>query len=252
MKNENYFTASRMSVIAVFSALAFALYLVRIPMAFAFAPWLELNLSDIPAFIGTFALGPVAGCIIVTVKILLKLIVQGTGTVFVGEFADLIIGYSLVIPCGLIYKKHRSVKGAIVALAVGSIISTLCAILANRVLLIPFYANQWGLSTLAGMLTGLFPSCTEENFYSFYLWASVLPFNLLRCIVSGVITFFVYKRVSRLVKRIGEKFDPVTGTAEETPEAQKVRSRKSAVWIIVFVGVLLVLIGGVLLRYFLT
>lgn len=241
---EKYFSATRMSVIAVFAALAFALYLVRIPLAFAFAPWLELNFSDIPALIGTFALGPMAGSIVVIVKILLKLVVQGTSTAFVGELADLLIGLALVLPAGAVYRKKRTVGGAVLALVAGSVCSVACAVLANRFVLIPFYAKQWGMGTLAGMLTALFPSCTEENFYTFYLWASVLPFNLLRCLAAGIVTFFVYKHVSRLIKRLNDRFDP--------PQKEGEEKKKNPLPAVIFFAVLLLLIGGVLLRYFLT
>lgn len=248
MKKEKYFTSTRISTIAVFAALAFALYLIRIPMAFAFAPWLELNFSDIPALLGSFALGPISGCVVVIVKILLKLIIQGTSTAFVGELADLIIGCCLVIPAGMIYKRTRSIKGALVAMITGSLCSVAGAILANRFILIPFYAKQYGFATLVGMLTGLFPSCTEENFYDYYLWVSVLPFNLMRCIIAGLVTFLVYKKISRLIKKISEKLDPpVKSDGEKAGEKKKV-----LILIIVSVAVVLLLIAGVLIRYFLT
>ncbi len=94
----NYFSATRVAVIAVFSTLAGVLYAFGFPIAAAFPSWLELNFSDIPALIGTFALGPVSGGIIVFVKILIKLIIKGTSTAFVGELADLLIGMAFVVP----------------------------------------------------------------------------------------------------------------------------------------------------------
>ena len=58
------------------------------------------------------------------------------------------------------------------------------------------------------MMTPLFPSCTRENFYNFYLWVSVLPFNALRCLVASLITVLVYKHVSRAINRLNARIAP--------------------------------------------
>ena len=117
-KNTLFFTPTRIAVIALFAALAGVLYAFGFPINVAFPFWLELNFSDIPALIGTFVLGPLSGGIIVFVKILVKLIIKGTSTVFVGELADLIIGLAFIVPAGLIYKKHRTFKGALAGMGV--------------------------------------------------------------------------------------------------------------------------------------
>ncbi|MCD8372267.1 MAG: ECF transporter S component [Clostridia bacterium] len=244
-----FFTATRMATIALFSALAAVLYCLNFPISFAFPSWLELNFSDIPVFIGTFALGPVSGCIIVTVKILLKVIVLGTTTGFVGELADLIIGLGLVIPAGLIYKKHRTLKGAIVAMAVGSLCSTAIALLANWLILIPFYSGVYGMDTLVSLMQGLFPDCTKENFYSYYLWISVLPFNLLRCLIACIVTLPIYKRISNTITRLGAKLDPPV-KAEDGAEAVAKNKKRTIIIACVAVGVALILVAAVLIRYY--
>ena len=114
-----YFSSTRIAVIAVLSAIAAVLYILKFPISVIFPSWLELNFSDIPALIGTFALGPLSGAIIVAVKIVLELLFTGTTTMFVGDFADLILGCAFVVPAGLIYKYHRTFKGALVGLVVG-------------------------------------------------------------------------------------------------------------------------------------
>ena len=74
-KKTQYFTPTRIAVIAVFATIAGVLYAFGFPINVAFPSWLELNFSDIPALIGTFALAPVSGGIIVFVKILIKVII---------------------------------------------------------------------------------------------------------------------------------------------------------------------------------
>ncbi len=245
-----FFTATRMATIALFSALAGVLYCLNFPISVAFPSWLELNFSDIPVFIGTFALGPVSGCIIVVVKILLKVIVLGTSTGFVGELADLIIGLGLVLPAGLIYKKHRTFKGAIVAMVAGSLCSTAVALLANWLILIPFYSGVYGMDTLITLMQPLFPNCTRENFYSYYLWISVLPFNLMRCLIACLVTLPIYKRISNVITRIGARLDPPV-KADDGEAAVKKNKKRTIIIACVAVGIVLVLVAAVLIRYFL-
>lgn len=205
---QNYFSATRIAAIALFAALAGVLYILHVPAFPIFASWLELNFSDVPAFIGTFALGPVAGCIIVVIKILIKLLFVGTKTGFIGELADLLIGLALVLPAGLIYKKDRTLKGAMIAMVVGSLASVLMGVIANWQILIPYYAGvMGGMPTLVGALKSVAPECTEENFFYYYLLFSVVPFNLIRCAIAVIVTLPIYKRVSKAIKAISDKFD---------------------------------------------
>ena len=249
MAAKNYFSATRIAMIALFSALAGVLYILNFSIPFAFPGFLEFRFSDVPVLIGTFALGPVAGCIIVVFMVLIKLVIVSTSTYFVGDLADILVGFALVIPVGLIYNKNRTFKGALLGLGAGSLISTALAVLLNRILLVPAYVHlmfggSWDL--ILEMMRVLFPNCTQENFYSLYLWVSVLPFNLLRCLVASLLTLLVYKRISRAINRLNERLVP----KYELTEAD-VKKRR-LVTILSFVAVALVLVGLALLHYFLT
>ena len=199
---KRFFSASTLAKIGMFAALAAVLQLIRIPMPVLFPPWLELNFADIPALIGTFALGPVSGSIIVVIKICIKLILQGTASAFTGDLSDLICGLTLVVPAGLIYKYNRTFRGALIALLAGTLCSTGVSVLSNRFIIVPAYAKAFGgIDAIAGMVTSLFPSVTSENFYAYYLPLSVVPFNLLRCIIASAVTLLLYKRISRLLNK---------------------------------------------------
>ena len=208
---KHYFSSTRIAVLALFSALAGVLYIFNFALPFAFPSFLEFKFSDVPVLIGTFALGPLSGCIIVVMMVLIKLVCVSTTTMFVGDVADIIITIAFCLPAGLIYKKNRTFKGALAGMIVGSLVSIAVAIVANRVLLVPFYV-EWmfggSWDPILGMMTPLFPSCTVENFYTFYLWVSVLPFNALRCLVASLITIFVYKHISRAINRVNARLIP--------------------------------------------
>lgn len=244
-----FFSSTRIAVIAVLSAISAILYILKFPISAIFPSWLELNFSDIPALIGTFALGPLSGAIIVVIKILLELIFTGTTTMFVGDLADIIMGCAFVVPAGLVYKNHRTFKGALVGLVAGSLCSTAIGILANWLILVPFYLEfffngNW--APLLGGMSAIFGEVSQENFYNFYLWASVLPFNLMRCLIATLVVLPIYKHISRLINRLNAKLTPKIQVDDKTAKKQKI------ITIVVCAVVVLMLIGGALLRYFLT
>ena len=200
-KETTKFSASYVAKIGIFSALCYVLYLIRTPLSFWFPFWLVINLSDVPALISGFMLGPLAGVLTITVKILLKL--PFTSTACVGELADYLIGLAFVLPSSLVYKHHKDVKHALYGMILGAVCSIIVAILANVFILIPFYlfVQNWKLSTLVEASSGVIKGITESNFYVYYSFFAVLPFNALRCVVAGGITFLVYKKISILMHK---------------------------------------------------
>ncbi|MBR2967907.1 MAG: tRNA (adenosine(37)-N6)-threonylcarbamoyltransferase complex ATPase subunit type 1 TsaE [Clostridia bacterium] len=198
-----FFTTKNITRLSIFSALAFVLYMwVKFPLPFIFPAFLDFQISELPALLAGYMMGPVAGCTVVVIKCLLKL--PFTSTAGVGELADLILGLTFVLTSSLIYRAKKSKKGAAISLAIGSVACVVVSLAVNAFILIPFYSNVYGISAVVGMLVKLFPSVTEQNLMSYYLPLSVLPFNALRCTLSSVITFLVYKRLQRLFDRIFE------------------------------------------------
>lgn len=274
---QKFFSSTRIAFIAMFSTLAGILHLLKFPIAVAFPSFLEFKFSDIPALIGAFTLGPTSGAIIATVGVLLKLLFKGTSTMFVGDLSDLVTSCVFAVTAGIIYKKHRTFKGAIVAMAAGTGAEVAVAILFNWLVLVPFYIQVFfhgSWQPLLGMMRSLFPSCTQENFYNFYLWVSVLPFNLMRCLAAILITLPIYKRISRLINSVSRRLDVHTNVenapdnsnavavdpdeshadADRPADAKAKRVRKAAkinlAAIIIGASLLALIVLFVLLRYF--
>lgn len=244
--NKKFFSSTRIAVIAMFATIAGILYIFNFSMPFAFPSFLDFKFSDIPVLIGSFALGPVSAAIIVVVQILIKLVIEGTTTNFVGELSDLMTCCAFAVTAGFIYSKKRTFKGALLAIGVGTLCEVVVAILMNWLVLVPFYVSfffggKW--EPLIKMMTPLFPSCTKETFYNFYLWASVLPFNLLRCVVASIVTILVYKRISVLINRFNLKLQPKEG---QEAKAKKV----NYALLFTALGIVLLLVLFALLRFF--
>ena len=192
----------QMSVIAIFSALSVILYYFgKFNLPF-FPSWLDIQFSDVPALLTSFMYGPFSGVLVIIVRFFCKL--PGTSTVGVGEFADALIGVTLCIVAGIIYKKHRTLKGAICAMAIGMLSATLMATIANWLILIPAYKEiakfpQAALTGTMDTILGGQGIVTDSNFMVYYLFIGVIPFNLFRYTLVFVITLLLYKRLKMLI-----------------------------------------------------
>ncbi len=197
------FSAKYIAFVGVFGAIAGALMFLEFPLPFA-PTFYKLDFSEVPVLIGSFSLGPVAGILIELVKILVHLLIKGTSTAGVGELANFIIGCSFVVPAGLIYKARKTRKNAIIGMAAGTVFMTVVGCFVNAFMLLPTYAAAFHMpiDALIGMGTAVNPGI--NSLLTFALLA-VAPFNLLKGAVVSVITFLLYKRVSGLIHRAGER-----------------------------------------------
>lgn len=184
--------------IGMLGAVSVVLMMFEFPLWFA-PGFYKIDLSEVPVLIGTFAMGPVAGVMIELIKVILHLLLKGTTTAGVGDASNFLIGCSLILPAGIIYKRIKSRKGALIGMAAGTLILITIGSFLNAFVLLPVYAKAFGLpmETLVGMGSAVNPAIT--NVTTFVLLA-VAPFNLLKGVVVSVITYGLYKYVSPILK----------------------------------------------------
>ena len=184
--------------IGMLGGAATLLMLFEIPLWFA-PSFYEIDLSEVAVLVGAFAMGPLAGIMIETIKILLNFILNGTVTAGIGEFANLLLGISLVVPAGILYRRKKTKKGAAAGLLVGTLTMTLIGSLVNAFVLLPVYATAFGMpmEALVGMGTAVNPAITGLG--TFVLFA-VVPFNILKGIVVSIVTLLIYKKLSPILK----------------------------------------------------
>lgn len=195
MKNKKLNVMVKVSILSV---VAFLLMYFEIPLPI-FPNFLQLDISDLPALIGAFALGPVQGILIELLKNILHGIFKG-GTAFIGEFANFAVGSVMVYTAGIIYQKNRTKKTAIAGLILGSIFMSVVAGLLNLFILLPLYERilNFPIKAVVGLGTKINPKITDLN--SFILWA-IIPFNLLKGVIVSSLTMAVYKSVSPVIHR---------------------------------------------------
>lgn len=197
------FSAKNMTRLAVFTALSVVLYMyAKFPMP-GFAPWLDMQVSELPALLAGYMMGPWYGVTVIVLKCAIKM--PFTSTACVGEVGDLLMGIAFVLPAAYLYKHKRTLKGALVSVAVGIASFTVFSVLVNWLVLIPFYSRVYNWDMLVGMLKSLFPKITKDTFYVYYLFCSVLPFNVIRGIVCGGLTFLLYKHLERFFNYVFAK-----------------------------------------------
>lgn len=187
---------------AIFAAFSTILYLVpyfKFSLPF-FPAFLEFHFDEVPALIAGFAYGPLSAFFVILVKTLIKL--PMTSSLGVGELVDFIYALVLAIPAALFYKKHRSIKGALIGLSIGFVIQVIVSSLITSFLILDFYILVMGFTKegLLGMIQAASPNVTSLGWPFFFYVA--LPFNALKDIVVIILTLVLYKNIHRLIERV--------------------------------------------------
>jgi riboflavin transporter FmnP len=190
-------TLKYIAKVGVLSAVAAILMLFEIPLWFA-PSFYELDLSELPILIGGFALGPMAAVLMELVKNLLNLLMNGTSTAFVGEFANFVTGCAFVLPATLIYKYHKSRKGALIGLGIGALSLVAVGALINYFVLIPAFSTLYNLPLDAIVAMGTQVNGAITDLPTLIVFA-VMPFNLLKAVICSLLTMLLYKRLSKIL-----------------------------------------------------
>ena len=190
---------NKLVIMAMFSAVAAVLMYVEFPITFIAPAFYEMDLSEVPVMIGSFMLGPCAGVIMEAVKVLLKLVLKGTSTAFVGDFANFILGCALVVPASVLYHTKKTKKRAVIGLVTGGIVLIVSGGFLNALYLLPKYSQLYGMPVETFINMGAAINPAISNIFTFVILA-VAPFNLIKATVVGVITMLLYKYLSRLIK----------------------------------------------------
>lgn len=199
-KNPRFSTAY-ITKMAILTAISFLLYAFgKFNLPFMFPQFLEIQISELPALLAGFSMGPISACVVIVLKCLLKFPLSST--VYVGEATDILLGIAFVLPASLIYYFHKDKKHALIGLGVGTVCLTALSILVNRFISIPYYVQLYfngDFSLIVNLLAPLYKNITIDTFYTYYLLLGVLPFNLFRCIIVSGLTFVLYKRLSKIL-----------------------------------------------------
>ncbi|MCX4341279.1 MAG: ECF transporter S component [Lachnospiraceae bacterium] len=213
---ERILTTRKITMIGLFSALAVILHMLDFPIPFLAPGFYQMDFSEIPALVGAFAFGPVAGVMIEFCKILLKLVIKGTSTAFVGDLANFVIGCSLLLPASILYMFKKTKKRAIVSCVAGSVIMTVFGSAFNGIYLLPAFAKLFGMPMDAIIAAGAAINGSISNVTTFVIFA-VAPMNIVKSVAACGVTMLIYKPLSPILKYANpalERRNVSTGNAE--------------------------------------
>lgn len=190
----------RLTMAAMMGAVSFVL------MYFSFSvpvlsPFAEFDASALPELIGGFILGPLGAVEITTVKLILKVIFKGSSSMMTGEVQNFLLSVSYVVPAVLYYRKHRTKKGAVVGLIIGSVTSIVVAIITNIYLIFPVYIKLYGMNweAIIDMFSAVNPWIKDIPTAIAF---SIVPFNVISRTVISFVTILVYKKISVPLKKL--------------------------------------------------
>ena len=189
-------TARRVSIIGICAAIATVLHMLDFPLLFIAPGFYKVDFSELPVLLCGFYLGPSATVACEGIKILLKLLLKGTSTAFVGDFANFVVGCSLVLPATIFYHLHKSKHSAVIGLILGSICITVFGSAFNAIYLLPKFAQLYELPLDSIIAMGAEINGNIHNVSTFVFFC-VAPLNLLKSAMVSVLTMLLYKRVAR-------------------------------------------------------
>ena len=189
-------TARRVSIIGISAAIAAVLHILDFPLLFLAPEFYKLDFSELPVLLSGFYLGPSAAVACEGIKILLKLLLKGTSTAFVGDFANFAVGCSFVLPATIWYHAHKGKHHAVLGLTIGTLFMAIFGSAFNAVYLLPKFSQLFGLpmDTILQMGSAIHAGVTDV--VTFVLLC-VAPLNLVKGVAVSLLTMLLYTRVAR-------------------------------------------------------
>ena len=200
-KKHQFIDVKFMTRTAIFAAISAILYVVpylqfKLPF---FPGFLEVHLDEVPLLIAGFAYGPLSGIFALLIKTLIKLPL--TSTMCVGELADFIYSLFFIVPSAIFYKYHRNFKGALIALAIGTVCQITAASFITTFLILDFYmfVMHFPKEAIMGMIHSA--GINIDSLSWPFLYAVGLPFNAFKDALVLILTILLYKKLHTIVEK---------------------------------------------------
>ena len=189
-------SARRVSIVGIRAAIATVLHILDFPLLFLAPEFYKLDFSELPVLLCGFYLGPSAAVACEGVKILLKLLLKGTSTAFVGDFANFVVGCSFAVPATIWYHTHKSKYSALGGLVIGTVTMTILGSAFNGIYLLPKFSQLYEipLDAIIEMGSKIHPSVSN---IATFVALCVAPLNLVKGFTVSFLTMLLYKRVAR-------------------------------------------------------
>lgn len=176
IRNTNRWDTRQLVTMSLLCAIGVMLSFIEFPLLPA-APFLKFDASIMPAMVCGFAYGPAAGLACGIVGAIIHGIIMAD---YWGAIMNVLVIIGYVLPAALIYRKMRTMKGAVLGLAAAVACSIVMAIVGNLAIT-PIYLNT-PVEVVVGMIVPV-----------------LVPFNIVKALINSVLTLIVYKSISNLI-----------------------------------------------------
>ncbi|WP_302201153.1 ECF transporter S component [uncultured Gemmiger sp.] len=185
-----------LTVTAMLCAVATILMFLDFSLPMVIPSFVKMDVSELPALLASFSLGPVYGIAVCLVKNILNVIFHGS-TGGIGELCNFLIGASFVGTAGLVYRFHKTRKGAVIAALVGAVVMAVVSVPVNYFLSYPVYAAMFGgIDAIIAAYQELRPG---TNGLMECLLVFNMPFTLVKGLLNAAICFLIYKPLSPIL-----------------------------------------------------
>lgn len=192
------FRVRAITVTAIMSAIGIILQVLEFPIPAIIPSFIKLDFSELPALITSFAYGPLWGILVCFLKNFIHIFFGSS--MGIGEVSNFILGAVFVGAAGLVYKKNKNIKGAVIGCVVGALSMAVFSIPSNYFVVYPLYSKVLHLpeEAIVGMYRTLLPAA--DNLVKALVIFN-LPFTFIKGLIDSVFCFIVYKRISPILKK---------------------------------------------------
>lgn len=185
----------KIAVTAVFGALSAMLMFLEFSVPLV-PEFIKFDFSDLPALIAAFAYGPLSGVVICLIKNVIHLMFSGT--LGVGELSNFILSGAYAAVAGLVYRRHKTRKGALAGALSGAAASAVLSVFSNYFLVYPLYAKLlMPVEAILGLYRTVMPG-VQNLFEALVIFN--LPFTFVKGVLVAAVCFAVYKPLHPILK----------------------------------------------------
>ena len=185
-------TIRNLVVTAMLGAVATVLMALDFSIPFLIPAFVKMDVSELPALLASFSLGPVYGVAVCLIKNVINVFFTTTGGI--GEVCNFLLGASFVGVAGLVYRYKKTRLGAVIGALVGAVVMAVVSVPVNYFISYPVYAAMFGgMDKVLAAYEALRPG--SDGLRECLLVFNA-PFTLVKGLIDAVLTFLIYKPLS--------------------------------------------------------
>ena len=204
MQNSNQLLSTQNIIkMAFLSAIAAILMQWGIKLPAIFPSFLEIDFSEVPALVGILTINPWAGIVIVVVKNVLKALLFGSSTGYVGELANMLISIGYILPLTLVVRKSKDIKHVTMGIIGGIVGIMVTGALVNYFITVPLYAKVFmPMETIIEIGHAIIPAVNDKFTL---VMLSITPFNFVKGTLVAIASIAFIKAIQPALRYLMPK-----------------------------------------------